>query len=346
MWRPTRGILTGLWEVDLDAASGAVVSVPRLVTSLQDQFAYGLSASEDGSKFGVVLERAQPDVYVGDLRQPGPALTNIQRLTYDSRADFPHAWLPGPLVLFESDRGGKFRLYKQRLDSRIAESIETGDGDAVLPQVSPDGQWILYRTSKVDSGRVAQRLVRVPVGGGVPAQVPLKEDPGEFQCPLLGKEGCVLRQRADSREYVFYALDPIQGKGRELGRTPWIPGILNDWGVSPDGSMAALPSHDPSHPKIRIVPLGQDSRHGEQEIPVHITGSLSSVAWAADGRGWYVSTRTDVDASLLFVNWRGETHLLRESPTSILWGVPSPDGRRMAFVDQTADRNVWIWRWP
>ena len=128
-----------LWEAKVNG-NGQLLAPPAKLTTLENGRAFGLTGSDDGTKLGMIFELGQPHVYVGTL-QPGPALADVARLTFDTRTDFPGAWLPdSETVLFESDRTGIFRLYAQRLEDRTAAEIDTGQGPAVLPQVTPDGK--------------------------------------------------------------------------------------------------------------------------------------------------------------------------------------------------------------
>ncbi|MFL6465437.1 MAG: hypothetical protein ACJ73N_13625, partial [Bryobacteraceae bacterium] len=227
------------------------------------------------------------------------------------------------------------------LDDRRAETIAATAGEEALPQLSPDGKWILYAFKPGPLPKPTDSLFRVPVGGGSPVQIDISGPLDEFRCPLFGT-GCILRETISHKEFVYYALDPVKGKGRELGHTSWIPHILGDWDVSPDGLTVALPYRDPVNRKIRIVPLGGKTEQlHEKEITVDAFAKLYGLTWAADGKGWYVSVQTDVGFSLLYVNLNGQSHLLRETVGGT-WGVPSPDRRKLAFVDQTVDSNVWV----
>lgn len=212
----------------------------------------------------------------------------------------------------------------------------------MLPQVTPDGQWILYAVKPHIAPSTEDRLYRIPVSGGTPEQIPLGEPLDEFQCPLAGSTGCVLRETVGNT-LVYSALDPVKGKGPEIGRTAWLPHILGDWGVSPDGSSVVLTMHDAGNPRIRVVPLGGAPGRHEQELTVKGFGKLSGINWSADGQGWYVAADTGSGTSLLYVSLQGETHVLRDSPHGT-WAVPSPDGKKLAFVDQPVDSNVWMWQ--
>jgi eukaryotic-like serine/threonine-protein kinase len=333
-----------LWEVNTNTADGAFTEAPRQVASLARGRAFGLTASEDGSKLSAIVERGQPHVYVGILRQPGPALADVQRLTYDTRTDYPHTWLhDNESVIFESDRSGFYRLYKERLQDHTAQELTTGNGQAVLPQVTSDGKWILYALKPHVSPSPEDKLFRIPATGGAPEQVAIGGPLDEFACPLRGSTACVLRETKGDKAFVYYALDPVTGKGRELARTSWLPRVIGDWCVAPDGSAVAVASHDFANPRIRIVPLDRSSGLHERELPVRAFGKLWGISWSADGKGWYVAASTDLGTSILYVNQQGDSRVLRDTPWGT-WGVPSPDGSKLAFVDKAVDSNVWMWQ--
>jgi Tol biopolymer transport system component len=332
-----------LWVVRINTKNGAFISVPRQIASLEHGSAFGLTGSEDGSQLSLVIERGHPHVYVGALHQPGPALVDIQRLTFDTRTDYPHAWLTdNQTVIFESDRSGSYRLYQQRLQDRIAQELNTGTGQAVLPRVTPDGKWILYAVKPHVTRSEEDRLFRIPVGGGLPERIPIDGSLDDFECPL--REGtCVLRETEDNKAIVYYALDPIAGKGRELARTGWLPQVIGDWCVSPDGLSIALTSHDVGNPRIRLIPLYKSLDIQERELKVNGVNKLWGISWSADGKGWYVAADMGAGSSILYVSLQGASHVLHETPWST-WAVPSPDGSKLAFVDQAVDSNAWIWQ--
>ncbi len=333
-----------LWEVDTNRATGAFLSPPTRIYSLDQAKAFGLAASDDGSRISVMLEKGQPHVYVGTLQQPGPTLGEVQRLTYDTRTDYPGSWLhDNQTVVFESNRAGVYRLYQQHLQDRTPQELNTGTAPSVLPQVTPDGKWILYDANPDVRPSSNAQLFRIPATGGTPEQVETGGAFEEFRCPLLGGSTCVLRKSDGRKELIYYKLDPITGRGRELARTSWLPHVTSDWTVAPDGSAVALTLHDISNPRIRIVPLGGGSDRRERELAVHGTGMLSGISWSADGEGWYIATDTAGGTSIVYVNQLGESHTLRASPSST-WAVPSPDGSKLAFVDQAVDSNVWMWQ--
>jgi DNA-binding winged helix-turn-helix (wHTH) protein/Tol biopolymer transport system component len=331
-----------LWEVNTDQATGRFISQPRRLAVLSTGRALNLSAANDGARVCFVLMKGNPHIYVAKLH-PGPAIANEQRLTFDTQTDYPHGWLrDNETVVFESNRTGSFRLYKERLQDHLATGIPTGNEQAVLPQVTPDGKWILYAVKPHLVPSPEDLLYRVPVDGGTPEPVPLDKPLEEFACSKTDRGLCVLRE-STANAFLYYALDAVHGKGPELGRTAWLPHVMGDWGVAPDGSAVALTIHDAGNPSIRIVPLGGDGTRREQEVAVTGFGQLSGINWSPDGRGWYVATTNAVGTALLFVSQQGKAHLLRDSVAGG-WAVPSPDGSKLALVDQPVDSNVWMWQ--
>jgi hypothetical protein len=166
-------------------------------------------------------------VYLGDLESP-PRLTNIRRLTVEDKNAFPRAWSPdSKAVIFESDRNGKWDLFRQNIDERFAESIVTTRGDKNLPQLTPDGKWLLCASaSEFDSGGWA--LMWVPIQGGEPKIVPIgKTALDEFRRALPGGKRCVLRTTKDL-QYVFMNSTRFTAKAPSW-REP--PGLSQFWAI-------------------------------------------------------------------------------------------------------------------
>ena len=82
-----------------------------------------------------------------------------------------------------------------------------------------------------------------------------------------------------------------------------------------------------------------------RDVPVEAAwGHLQSVAWAADGKGFFVTSWSPDSFNLLHVALDGKvSSLLRNGHRQSMWGpLPSPDGRYLAFQAQTTDSNVWM----
>jgi hypothetical protein len=96
------------------------------------------------------------------------------------------------------------------------------------------------------------------------------------------------------------------GKGLELARTAWTPELTRDWDVSSDGSLVAIPNHDPDSARIRLVPL--DAANGEKkerEIVLPDLTDLTGVHWIVGGEGWLAAVVTPLGDRLLFADIKG-----------------------------------------
>jgi Tol biopolymer transport system component len=137
------------------------------------------------------------------------------------------------------------------------------------------------------------------------------------------------------RDRLFYALDPVRGKGRLLGKTDrWAPRLLSwAWDVSPDGSRLAVVG-----PGNNIRILADGAWH---EIAVAAHWGTDYIAWAADGEGFFV---TSYKLDLLHIATSGKVSVLTHNDRA-QWPaepVPSPDGKYLAFQSQTNDFNAWL----
>lgn len=333
-----------LWQVKTDLATGAFLGAPRKIMSPVDQnesHIYDMSATSDGKLVMVLKQSGQNAVFVGNFDQSPPHISNIGRLTLDERTSYPHAWTADSrAVIFESNRNGNFDLFKQYINQRMPETIIATPLTEMLPQLGPDGRFILYeaRQHQIEPGR--DKLMRVPVEGGTPEEVPIGGPVDEFRCALGTGKRCVLRTTSRGNYYTYYDLDPVHGKGRELARTEWIPGILGDWDVSPDGKYVAIPNHESRDARIRVVALEpgpNDSR--ERDVVLAGMTNIRGLVWAADNQGWFVSVDTTVGHRLLYVYRDGQYRSLGDIQG---WAVPSPDGRKVAFLNRIIATNVWM----
>ncbi len=331
-----------LWELRTDPMTGNVLGPPRQVTHSPDSMLSSLSAAYDGSKVALVRRSEYTNIAIADLppHKAASKLENIRRLTFALADEYPHTWTPdNSAVIFESNRNGAFGLFRQNIDAPEPEPLVLSNADCVLPQASPDGKWVLYRKDREQ--RTRRTLMRVPMNGGTPEPVPDTGNAEEFRCGRQPGSQCIVRF-TENDQFVFYELDPLRGKGRELARTGWSSSITGDWDLSPDGLSIAIPNHDPQNAKVRLISLdAAEPDAAERIITLNGAKNLNGLVWAANGQGWFVVERTPLASVLFYVDSGAHSWELLKSP-NLLWAVPSPDGRRIAFPQDTASSNVWV----
>ena len=328
-----------LWGIATDPRTGKFSGKPAKVTNWYGVEAWMPSVSKDGSRLAVTKMHNRDYVYVGELKEQGTRLGVPRPLTLSDSIDTPQCWTPDSRsVLFQSDRTGKFQLFRQQLGHDTADPLIRGTDDEQGCAVSPDGAWILYGTT-VNGGeppQAAVRLMRLPTSGGSPEQVletPTEARP-DFDCPTRPGGFCIF-SRLEQGHLVFHALDPVQGLGREVARAE-VSGDTFHFAISPEGTRIAVLFRE----QVRIL----DLRNGtERTLPLPPEWDIESLRWAADGNAFfgtakspsYLMVRIELDGGTRMLLDRGRNQWLASA-------LPSPDGRYLAFSQQTFEYNVWL----
>ena len=340
------GEVTNLWEIMADPRTGKPSGQPVKITNWDGLAVEEPSVSQDASRLVVVKVHRRNDVYVGELKDGGTRMESPTRLTVSESRDFASGWTgDSKAVLFHSNRAGRNQIFKQGLEQDTAESLIQGTDGETGPQMSPDGAWILYWSwadSAGGSAATTGRLMRIPAMGGSPEQI--LEVPAEtatdFGCPTHSASSCVL-SRWEQGQLIFNALDPGKGQGKELARTKLSLPSSFALSISPDGSRIAVASMDQLPEQIRILDLRKNTERNLQ-LP-HGLSFIWSLSWAADGSAMFVAG-TSTENSIMRIDLDGKTHpLLSRSISQWLNSAcPSPDGRHLAFGQQSFDSNAWL----
>jgi Tol biopolymer transport system component/predicted Ser/Thr protein kinase len=334
-----------LWEIKIDLGSGHTVSKPRQLTNWAGFSVTGLSATAGGKRLAFLKGVGQMTAYVGDFEAGGRRLVNPRRLTLDDSNNYASAWTSdSKAVLFSSDRNGNIDNFKQALDQRMAVPLTSGPGYKGYARVSPDGAWLLYFFFADGWNQPkGPTLMRAPALGGAGQPVLTARRGSNFFCARSPARLCVLGEWED-KQLVFYSLDPIEGKGRELARIAVNHVNGDQWGVSPDGSRIAVlvpggPGEQQGH--IRVLSLDGDA---PRDVALQGGPGLHAMSWAADGKGWFVCGQSRSIGTLLYMDLEGRAYPLRQLPgfDYFFCGFPSPDGRHLVFPEWTATQNVWM----
>ncbi len=338
-----------LWQIHANPADGFSSQKPRRLTQPSDFIPLSMTTTADGKILAFTRVRVNQDIYVGELDQQSVALKAPRRLSLDNHDSMPEAWTHDSRnLLFVSNRDGMWELFKQGLHDSVPERIVSnaqrrlGSGNGL----SPDGAWILYWEFALPNGKDSPAkgwLMRQRTAGGAPETV-LELPPGaadiQFACPQKPAKTCVMSDW-DENNLRFYALDPLHGKGDQLSKIELDRHWATAWALSPDGSQLAVVDH--SHKdRVEIFTLSNQAWHELSVEPGW--GDFQSVAWAADEKGFFLTTYLPESFNLVRVATTGKAQLLlnyarRQWMTQPL---PSPDGQYLAFQTQTADSNIWL----
>jgi eukaryotic-like serine/threonine-protein kinase len=173
---------SNLWVVDVNPSTGLPSGPAQRRTQWTDFRIQNLSASADGRRLCFIRSSEQSSIYVGDLQAQGTGLHSLRRLTFEDAVDLPLDWTPdGRALLFDSDRDGQRRIYKQDINKDSADLVTSGPGNQSGPRLSPDGQWILYFVYDAGTGS-KRRLMRMPLAGGIAQEILAGDNLANYKC--------------------------------------------------------------------------------------------------------------------------------------------------------------------
>ena len=305
------------------------------------------SVSADGRRVIALRVHLRDDVYSGDVSGDGSRMAPPHRVTISDSVDYPVGWTrDSNTVLFNSDRMGERRFFKQRIDQASAEPIDQGP-DGPGGTVSADGTSLFYTplSQKKDALQsTMSRVLSIPLAGGPATQVfesPL--EPGlDLECPARAASTCLI-SRSENGNVVFHEFDAIHGQGKEILRTKLDSmDSLIGWSMSLDGSRIALAYYDKDLIDFRLI----DIRTGKEKTvvaPKEWT-SVWAAVFSGDGSSVVGAMQSADGYFLANLGFDGKAHILLNVGRNQWLGflTMSPDGHHLAYAQQTFDVNAWL----
>ena len=334
-----------LWYLMVDPDSGVPSGEPVRMTGWDNMIVDPGGISSDGKRLIVAKSHVWQDAMVGELKENGTRLEKQARLTSSDSQNYPNSWFrDNKSILITSDRaGGRLQLYRHHIDQDVDEPFVSGQEDEASAELTPDGKTVLFWASPhstATSNFPPQTLMRVSADGGSSQRI-LETSGGPayaFHCAARPGGGCVL-SLLDKDQLVFYSLDPMKGQGNELARTKiGEPGNWISWALSPDGKRIALSGSSELDDRMRILELGTST---QTDWPIKM-GAFGA-SWSVDGRAAYIAGQ-EKDYDLLRLDLSGKTQLLLRlgRPHWLTSPVTSPDGRYLAFTEQSIEANAFL----
>ena len=335
------GLSCNLWEARVDLQTGKIISPPERLTNWAGFCVSDLTLTTNGKKLAFDRSSDLWTVFAGDFDSARTQLSQPKKLTFTEDLSSPSGWSSDSSAVFiRSNREGTWGIYKQSLDGSAAQPIVTRLPDVSRSTpISPDGKWLIYSSRDMSGPSENIRVMRVPLSGGPPQEIVVGRY-RDIACALGGGACVVAETTPDGKQIVFSALDPMNGKGRELAQ---FGGEFTDefgWDLSPDGTQLVLFRNLDSHFRILKLASGQPVREVRTDNDTH----LRNLHWAADGKGVFASAPTQHGARLVYVDLHGKLHQLWEVKgfNPFLAGRPSPDGRHLAIQGTTGTANMWM----
>jgi len=146
--------------------------------------------------------------------------------------------------------------------------------------------------------------------------------------------------KAEPNRFAFSAFDSIKGKPHDVAKLEKSANGWN-WGLSPDGTSIAAVTVSASDNRIQLISL---SGRPTREITVKNWNSFTSLDWAADGKGFFISSNpTGRLSTLLYVDLMGNAHALWQVKNfQSTWAIPSHHGKYVAIPAPTVGSNAWM----
>jgi Tol biopolymer transport system component len=333
---------SSLWGITADPGSGESSAKPAKINEWDGIGANGLSLGRDGHRLALTKSHNRSDAYVGDLKDNGTRMDSPIRLTVSESFDYPSAWThDSKAIVFSSTRTGRSQIFRQQLGQDSAEALIQGPDEEQYAELSPDGAWVLYWSLPHVPSPTTVRLMRSPASGGSPEQVldaPVQISLA-FDCPSHNAGPCIFGTW-EQRKGIFYALDPVHGRGKQLATTNLAAPSDFNVSVSPDGSRIGITSRDQLRGQIRIV----DLRKGT-ESNLQLPGwTIWEASWTSDGNALFAAAQSKSGYFIARIELDSKTRVLLDRGRNQFLSNPiaSPDGRRLAFGQQTFESNAWL----
>ncbi len=325
-----------LWTVSVDMYTGEATGKETLVRSESGVYLSNLSSTTDGKRIAFLKRELNYSVFLGTLKDK--AQIELKPFISEESNNWASGWTPDSrYVLSTSDRNsGLDDVYRQAIGGGGLQTLATG-GDAKRAAVAmSDGSSVLYWSWPREDGDNPKhkKLQELPSGQSSPRT--LLEVPGtaQFRCALKAPT-CVVSEEAKNGLRFF----TLTRRFLVAVTLPTSDGY--DWDLSPDGSRIAVVHSDVAESEIRIVNL---SDRPMSKLEVRPWANFEWIAWAADGKGFYVSSNLPKKSSLLWVGMTGNASVLWRSELESLQALlPSPDGKLLAVtVSSTGKSNAWL----
>jgi eukaryotic-like serine/threonine-protein kinase len=284
-------VISSIWSL----ASGTK-ELKQLASESKMLIGYeGFSATPDGKV--LFLKKTGKDINIFSLDEKD----GEKQLTKNGANNFyPSASPDGKYIVFGSNRSGSYSIWRMNPDgtspTQLTNFPEGMDGD---PQVTNDGETILFFRQKNDGSR--STIMKVSINGGE-ASPALPENQASTIVPRISADGKQLAYISfvyDSKTSDFETSVKIMGLegnkitnlGKQVKRE--FPGSFQ-W--SPDGKSLTYVN------KAGIDNLWNIAVGDEKETPLtdFKSGTISNFAWSRDGKRLYI-VRGIINSDLILI---------------------------------------------
>lgn len=317
-----------LYLLSLDSLQARVITAPP--HEWEGDFSPVFSPDGRWVAFVRAIEGAVRDIY---MMPAGGGV--IRQVTHDRRIVDSLTWAAdGKSILFSSDRGGKYALWKVALRGGEPERLPVGAEDAFSPAVAGNTHRLVYTESSATwSIRSFPLLLRGVAGKSTVLVSSTQQD----SAPSLAPDGsrfAFQSWRSGTQELWIASRDGLSLRQLTTGGR----GLTGSPSFSPDGQQVAFDSRPEGHSHIFVVSASGGS-------PRQLTvGDWNDILprWSVDGQSIYFAS----NRSGTWQSWK--IGLGGGSPRQVTvnggnLAMESPDGR---WIYYTKSDSAGIWRIP
>lgn len=250
----------------------------RLTSAPESSADYSPAFSPDGKTLAFIRSSglSSEDIYL--ISTTGE---NLQRLTADDRQITSLAWTAdGREIVFSSNRGGGFSLWRVALSGGRLERVAVTGQNAYSPAISRQGDRLVYNVSFLDSN--IWRIDNSQAADGQASPARLISSSRQDHSPQFSPDGKKIVFASDRSGSDEIWLSESDGS-RPMQLTFFDGAVSGTPRWSPDGQQIVLDARPAGNADIYVV-----SAEGGKPRPITLESSHDVMAsWSRDGRWLY-----------------------------------------------------------
>ena len=337
------GVSCNLWELRLDGRTAERRTAPNQLTDWAGFCVTNLSKTGDGR--ALVFSRSSDlvTVFAADYDAMTRSMGTPRRMTLTDDLSSALGWSgDGHALYIRSNRDGKWRIFRQELQSGKAEGVYDEEEGASNVTLTPDNRSVLYQKYEAGDPGDSTRLMHATLPQTAGETVRKEIFRGRNYSVACGRSPhglCVIGEIRPEKKLVFSRLDVERGRGEILATASGFDPEKVEWVLSPDGTEVAF--HEDYGKEYFVLSLRDQTM---RRVALDGEAYLRTMTWSAKGDALFASSAVREGAQLLLLDRQGRSKKLwqLDGGNTYLRAEPSPDGKHVAMDGSFKSSNLWI----
>ncbi len=232
--------------------------------------------------------------------------------------------------------GGKMNIYVKLIGAGEPVRLTNTENDEINPVFSPDGKTVAF----VRVFPTHNEIISIPALGGAERKIYEHASYASISFSPDGKFLAHAELDRSTNKAGIFLINLATGEKKQITK-PQNPTVDHTPRFSPDGkSLAFIRYFNSFKREIFVVPSGGGEPRQITNDDVRIYG----LAWNAGGESLFFTSFRHVNQLNLWqisLNDAAEPELIPTNGKNLQDLAISPDGKTAAFVEETADENIW-----